>query len=305
MADAMNTVATKFPDVKFAIIDVRDQPQGQASNVPACSSRSTGGLPGRHMAGLYKTTMHHGQLGRRPESRRSTTPSPPGRRRPNPDIKTLNAYSQDFVDQGSARRSRWTRSPRARRSSSGHGQCGLGARRGQGEGRQGIGVDARPGLPRPAHHDLAEEDLWPSRPNQAGRTARSRAGRHHLRPHVDGVGFGKTRGPSAAQVQAVAQIVRRDHGYPDRSSDRSARARAPSDHQAVQALVANRDDFENKARSTRCWENGAGSRPDERFWAPPARRGEIRSTGSRCVDSRAGPSGSASAWSTSTSCSCR
>ena len=108
MAEAIDKVAKKFPRPKFAIIDFSQAGmKSKPKNVhgPAVQGAG-GGLP----RGLHRRALRQGQ-GRR---RRSCRPSAARRSRrsthyiagyqagakaANPGIKTLNGYSQDFVDQ--------------------------------------------------------------------------------------------------------------------------------------------------------------------------------------------------------------
>ena len=107
MADAVNAVATKFPNVKFAIIDydsttLKDKP----TNVQGIlfKEQESGYLAG-YLAGLEITAQHKslvaGSVGgiKIPPVDRYIAGYIAGLKKANPKIKELNGYSQDFVDQ--------------------------------------------------------------------------------------------------------------------------------------------------------------------------------------------------------------
>ena len=127
MADAMDTVAKKFPDTKFAIIDfAADGPQGQADERRGPAVQGAGGRLPRRLPGRPVRQGQGRQAGRLARSaarrsRRSTTTSPatrPAPRRPTRTSRRSTATRRTSSTRRSARRSRSTRSPRARRSSS-------------------------------------------------------------------------------------------------------------------------------------------------------------------------------------------
>ena len=107
MADAIDTVAKKFPNTKFAIIDVdATGAEGQAHQrrgpaLQGAAVRLPRRLPGR--------AVRQGQQRHARSRRVGGQKIPPvdhyiagyqaGAKAANPAIKTLNAYSQDFVDQ--------------------------------------------------------------------------------------------------------------------------------------------------------------------------------------------------------------
>ena len=155
MADALDTVAKQFPDTHFAGIDCRsgDAASRKPKNFAACSSRSR-----RRATSSATSPAAREAQGAGPASRSISSVGgqkiPPvdryiagyqaGAKKADPGIKILNAYSQDFIDQASARRSRWTRSPRARDVMfQVAGGCGLGALdAAKDKDIWGIGVDA-------------------------------------------------------------------------------------------------------------------------------------------------------------------
>src|SRR3954470_11681218 len=106
MADAMNTVASKFPDTKFAIIDV------DATGLKAKPANVTGllfkeqeaGYLAGYMAGLYLKDSGGDTISsvggqKIPPVDHYIAGYDAGAKAANPGIKTLSGYSQDFVDQ--------------------------------------------------------------------------------------------------------------------------------------------------------------------------------------------------------------
>jgi basic membrane protein A and related proteins len=107
MGDAMNTVATRFPDTNFAIIDfsqaaLKDKP----ANVRGLlfTENEAGYLAG-YLAGLYVKDKGGDQVvssvgGQKvPAVDSYIAGYQAGAKEANPDVETLTAYSQDFVDQ--------------------------------------------------------------------------------------------------------------------------------------------------------------------------------------------------------------
>jgi len=151
MADAVGTVAKKFPDTKFAIIDVDATGlKGKPTNVEGLlfKEQQSGYLAG-YLAGLYAkdnniTTISSVGGQKIPPVDHYIAGYDAGAKAANPSIKTLNAYSQDFVDQAKCKEIALSQIARG----SGvvfqvAGQCGLGALDAAKEkGKQGIGVDA-------------------------------------------------------------------------------------------------------------------------------------------------------------------
>jgi basic membrane protein A len=151
MADAVGTVAKKFPDTKFAIIDVDATTlKGKPTNVEGLlfKEQQSGYLAG-YLAGLYAkdnniTTISSVGGQKIPPVDHYIAGYQAGAKAANPSIKTLNAYSQDFVDQAKCKEIALSQIARG----SGvvfqvAGQCGLGALDAAKEkGKQGIGVDA-------------------------------------------------------------------------------------------------------------------------------------------------------------------
>jgi basic membrane protein A len=151
MAEAVNTVAKKFPDTKFAVIDVsqaslKDKP----TNVEGLlfAEQQAGYLAG-YLAGDYAKENNIDTISsvggqKIPPVDHYIAGYQAGAKAANPNIKTLNAYSQDFVDQAKCKEIALDQIERG----SGvvfqvAGQCGLGALdAAKQEGKQGIGVDA-------------------------------------------------------------------------------------------------------------------------------------------------------------------
>jgi basic membrane protein A len=151
MADAVGTVAKKFPDTKFAIIDVDATGlKGKPTNVEGLlfKEQQSGYLAG-YLAGLYAkdnniTTISSVGGQKIPPVDHYIAGYQAGAKAANPSIKTLNGYSQDFVDQAKCKEIALNQIAQG----SGvvfqvAGQCGLGALDAAKEkGKQGIGVDA-------------------------------------------------------------------------------------------------------------------------------------------------------------------
>jgi basic membrane protein A len=151
MADAVDTVSKKFPDTKFAIIDVDATGlKGKPTNVEGLlfKEQQSGYLAG-YLAGLYAkdnniTTISSVGGQKIPPVDHYIAGYQAGAKAADPSIKTLNAYSQDFVDQAKCKEIALSQIARG----SGvvfqvAGQCGLGALDAAKEkGKQGIGVDA-------------------------------------------------------------------------------------------------------------------------------------------------------------------
>jgi basic membrane protein A and related proteins len=151
MADATEKVAKKFPDVKFAIID---------SSAPAMKSKPTnvegllfkeqeaGYLVG-YLSGLYakdNSATSIGSIGglKIPPVDHYIAGYQAGAKAADPGLKTLNGYSQDFVDQAKCKEIALDQiSKGAKVVFQVAGQCGLGVLDAAKEKSvQGIGVDA-------------------------------------------------------------------------------------------------------------------------------------------------------------------
>jgi basic membrane protein A len=155
MSDAMNTVATKFPDTNFAIIDFPQSGlKAKPTNVRGLlfKENEAGYLSG-YLAGLVVKNKGGDQV----ISSVGGQKIPPvdgyiagyqaGAKASNPKIKTLNGYSQDFVDQAKCKEIALNQIAQGSQVVfQVAGQCGLGALDAAKEkGVLGIGVDADQG----------------------------------------------------------------------------------------------------------------------------------------------------------------
>jgi basic membrane protein A len=151
MADAMATVAKKFPQTKFAIIDYSASAlKGKPTNVQGIlfKEQEAGYLAG-YMAGLYVKDNGGGTISsvggqKIPPVDHYIAGYQAGAKAADPSIKTLNAYSQDFVDQSKCKEIALNQIQQgAKVVFQVAGQCGLGALDAAKEKSvQGIGVDA-------------------------------------------------------------------------------------------------------------------------------------------------------------------
>jgi basic membrane protein A len=155
MSDAMNTVATKFPDTNFAIIDYSQAAlKAKPANVRGLLFAEQ--EPG-YVAGYLAALLVKDKGGDQVISSVGGQKIPPvdhyiagyqaGAKAANPDIKTLNGYSQDFVDQAKCKEIALNQIAEGSQVVfQVAGQCGLGALDAAKEkSLQGIGVDADQG----------------------------------------------------------------------------------------------------------------------------------------------------------------
>jgi basic membrane protein A and related proteins len=155
MSDAMNTVATKFPDTNFAIIDFSQAAlKAKPANVRGLlfKENEAGYLVG-YLAALYTKDKGGDQV----ISSVGGQKIPPvdgyiagyqaAAKKANAKIKTLNGYSQDFVDQAKCKEIALNQIAEGSQVVfQVAGQCGLGALDAAKEkGVLGIGVDADQG----------------------------------------------------------------------------------------------------------------------------------------------------------------
>jgi basic membrane protein A and related proteins len=155
MAEATEKVAGQFPDVNFAIIDSSQAAmKSKPKNVEGLlfKENEAGYLVG-YMAGLYTKDQKGDQV----VSTVGGLKIPPvdayiagfqkGAKDANPDIETLNGYSEDFVDQAKCKEIALDQIAQGSQVVfQVAGQCGLGALDAAKEkGKQGIGVDADQG----------------------------------------------------------------------------------------------------------------------------------------------------------------
>jgi basic membrane protein A len=152
MADAVDTVASKFPNTKFAVIDVDQSTlKHKPTNVQGLlfAEQQSGYLAG-YLAGLYTKDQGGKQVigsvgGQKiPPVDHYIAGYQAGAKAANSGIKTLNGYSQDFVDQAKCKELALNQiAEGAQVVFQVAGQCGLGALDAAKEkGVQGIGVDA-------------------------------------------------------------------------------------------------------------------------------------------------------------------
>ena len=155
MADALSQVAKRFPKTKFAIVDntgVSSALKGKPTNVRGLlfKEQEAGYLVG-YLAGLVAkleagSRQVIGSVGglKIPPVDRYIAGYRAGAKAANPEIETLNAYSQDFVDQAKCKEAALDEIGRgARVIFQVAGQCGLGALSAAEEKNvRGIGVDA-------------------------------------------------------------------------------------------------------------------------------------------------------------------
>jgi basic membrane protein A len=138
MADATEKVAKKFPDVKFAIID------SSAAGMKSKPTNVEGLLFSEQEAGNSATTI--GSVGglKIPPVDHYIAGFQAGAKAADPSIKTLNGYSQDFVDQAKCKEIALDQiSKGSKVEFQVAGQCGLGVLDAAKEKSvQGIGVDA-------------------------------------------------------------------------------------------------------------------------------------------------------------------
>jgi len=155
MADAMDTVATKFPNTQFAIIDFPNAAlKHKPKNVRGLlfAEQQPGYLAG-YLAGLFVKDKGGDQVissvgGQKiPPVDHYIAGYQAGAKAANPKIKTLNGYSQDFVDQAKCKEIALNQIAQGSQVVfQVAGQCGLGALDAAKEkSLQGIGVDADQG----------------------------------------------------------------------------------------------------------------------------------------------------------------
>lgn len=154
MANATDTVATKFPKQKFALIDV---PQASLEHKPKnigglLFKEQESGYQAGYLAGLYAK-----EEGIKTISSVGGQEIPPvvhyiagyqaGAKAANPSIETINGYSQDFVDPAKCKEEALNQIQRGSKIVfQVAGQCGLGALDAAKErGVKAIGVDADQG----------------------------------------------------------------------------------------------------------------------------------------------------------------
>jgi basic membrane protein A len=225
MADAMDTVASKFPNTKFAIIDVDATTlKHKPTNVTGLlfKEQEAGYLAG-YMAGLYMkdnggSSPTIGSVGGQkiPPVDHYIAGYQAGAKAADPSIKTLNAYSQDFVDQAKCKEAALNQIQQgAKVVFQVAGQCGLGVLDAAKEKSvQGIGVDADQSYLGPQVFTSAEKKVDVAvetaiKSAQAGSITGGQNVTFDLQNN--GVGIGKTNTAGAkyqSQVDAVAAKIK-------------------------------------------------------------------------------------------------
>jgi basic membrane protein A len=154
MAEATEKVAGKFPDVKFAIIDgsaagMKSKPKNVEGLLFA--EQEAGYLVG-YLSGLYAKDNNATTIGsvggqKIPPVDHYIAGYQAGAKKANPSIKTLNGYSQDFVDQAKCKEIALDQIAKGSKVEfQVAGQCGLGVLdAAKSKSIQGIGVDADQG----------------------------------------------------------------------------------------------------------------------------------------------------------------
>jgi basic membrane protein A len=217
MADAINTVATKFPQNNFAIVDqsytlLKNKPK----NVQGLlfSEQEAGYLVG-YLSGLYAkdnggsiSTVGGQKI---PPVDHYIAGFQAGAKKADPSVKTLNGYSQDFVDQAKCKEIALDQIARgAKVVFHVAGQCGLGALDAAKEKSvQGIGVDADQAYlgPQVMTSALKKVDVAVFDAIKAAQDGTFKGGTDT--PHTlknDGVGIGKISSAGQKYADQVKQI---------------------------------------------------------------------------------------------------
>ncbi|MCW3065089.1 MAG: family transporter substrate-binding protein [Solirubrobacterales bacterium] len=223
MADAVDTVATKFPNTKFAIIDVDATGlKGKPTNVEGLlfKEQQSGYLAG-YLAGLYakdnKITTISSVGGQKiPPVDHYIAGFQAGAKAADPGIKTLNGYSQDFVAQDKCKEIALNQIAQGSKVVfQVAGACGLGALdAAKSKGAQGIGVDADQSYLGPEILTSAEKkvDVAVFNAIKAAQAGQFSAGQDVVNSLAnDGVGYGKLNATGqkyAAQLQKVAADIK-------------------------------------------------------------------------------------------------
>ncbi len=218
MADAVNTVASKFPDAKFAMIDYSPSAlKSKPKNVEGLlfKEQEAGYLVG-YMAGLYAK-----------DAKASTISSVGGQKIPpvdhyiagyqagakaaDPSIKTLNGYSQDFVDQAKCKEIALDQASKGSKVLfQVAGQCGLGVLDAAKEKSvEGIGVDADQGYlgPQVMTSALKKVDVAVFDAIRRAQGGEFSAGQDIVATvKTGGVGFGRVNAKAAKYVPKVKAV---------------------------------------------------------------------------------------------------
>jgi basic membrane protein A len=218
MADAMDTVAKKFPDTNFAIIDSSAVGlKGKPQNVEGLLFKEN---EAGYLAG-YASGLIAKDKGFDTVSSVGGQKIPPvdgyiagfqaGAKKADPGIKTLNGYSQDFVDQAKCKELALNQINQG----SGivfqvAGQCGLGALdAAKSQNKYGVGVDADQAYlgnfiitSAQKKVDVAVEDTAKDVQDGAFKGGTDRV----FDLKTDGVGVGKLQGPATAYADQLDKV---------------------------------------------------------------------------------------------------
>jgi basic membrane protein A and related proteins len=220
MSDSINTVSKQFPDTNFAIIDfsqagLKDKP----ANVRGLlfTENEAGYLAG-YLAALYVKEKGGDQVissvgGQKiPPVDHYIAGYQAGAKAVTPDIKTLNGYSQDFVDQAKCKEIALNQIAEGSQVVfQVAGGCGLGALDAAKEkGKQGIGVDADQAY-------LGDHIMTSAlkKVDEAAFTTAQQVQDGSFKPGTDtvfdvksgGVGYGKTNSEGAKYTDQVDEVA--------------------------------------------------------------------------------------------------
>jgi basic membrane protein A len=217
MADAVATVASKFPNTKFAIIDSSAPGlKGKPKNVQGLlfKEQEAGYLVG-YLSGLYAKD-NGGSLSsvggqKIPPVDHYIAGFQAGAKKADPSVKTLNGYSQDFVDQAKCKEIALDQiSKGAKVVFQVAGQCGLGAIDAAKEkSMQAIGVDADQSYlgPEVLTSALKKVDVAVTKEIKSVQDGTYKGGTDTLNTVANnGVGIGKISGAGQKYASQVKQI---------------------------------------------------------------------------------------------------
>jgi basic membrane protein A len=222
MADAIATVAKKFPNTKFAAIDVDATTlKGKPTNVEGLlfKEQEAGYLAG-YMAGLYMKAQGSGGMISSVGGQKLAPVDhyiagyQAGAKAADPGIKTVNAYSQDFTDPAKCKEIALNQIQQGSKVVfQVAGGCGLGALDAAKEkGVQGVGVDADQAYLGPQIMTSAEKkvDVAVETAIKNAQSGKFKSGNITFSLKNNGVDIGKTNSVGAkyvAQVDKVKQKI--------------------------------------------------------------------------------------------------
>jgi basic membrane protein A len=218
MADAVNTVASKFPNAKFAMIDYSPSAlKSKPKNVEGLlfKEQEAGYLVG-YMAGLYAKDANASTISsvggqKIPPVDHYIAGYQAGAKAANPSIKALNGYSQDFVDQAKCKEIALDQASKGSKVLfQVAGQCGLGVLDAAKEkSLQGIGVDADQGYlgPQVMTSALKKVDVAVFDAIKRAQSGEFSAGQDIVATvKTGGVGFGRVNAKAAKYVPKVKAV---------------------------------------------------------------------------------------------------